>query len=129
MGMSWCVKKRGPVFTSAFSPLTQIVVSIFDFSVLRERIYLGRLISSNFNFFTIIGVCLDDCMVPIFFLFLMDSALGSILVIIGMYILLWGKSKEIEEFDQLKQGQAAQQDERCDAASHVIPITSNLTSS
>lgn len=61
--------------------------------------------------------------------FLMDSALGSILVIIGMYILLWGKSKEIEEFDQLKQGQAAQQDERCDAVSHVIPITSNLTSS
>lgn len=69
VGMSWCVKKRGPVFTSAFSPLTQIVVAIFDFSVLRERIYLGRLISFNFNFFTIIGVYLDDCMVPIFFLF------------------------------------------------------------
>lgn len=57
MGMSWCVKKRGPVFTSAFSPLTQIVVAIFDFSVLRERIYLGRLISSNFNFFLLLLVC------------------------------------------------------------------------
>lgn len=59
----------------------------------------------------------------------MNSALGSILVIIGMYILLWGKSKEIEEFDPMKQGQVAQQDERCDAVSHVIPITSNPTSS
>ncbi|KAK3018203.1 hypothetical protein RJ639_002896 [Escallonia herrerae] len=27
--MSWCVKKRGPVFTAAFSPLVQIMAGMF----------------------------------------------------------------------------------------------------
>ena len=41
-GMSWCVKERGPVFTSAFSPLIQVFVIIFDASFLHEQIGLGR---------------------------------------------------------------------------------------
>ncbi|KAG8391720.1 hypothetical protein BUALT_Bualt01G0216500 [Buddleja alternifolia] len=61
--MSWCVKQRGPVFTSAFSPLLQVFAAIFDVSLLHEEIYLG-------------------------------SVLGSIVVIVGMYVLLWGKSKD-----------------------------------
>ncbi|XP_058105121.1 WAT1-related protein At3g30340-like [Magnolia sinica] len=61
--MSWCVEKRGPVFTAAFGPLVQIIVAIIDFSVLHEQLHLG-------------------------------SVLGSLLVIIGLYILLWGKSME-----------------------------------
>lgn len=36
----------------------------------------------------------------------MNSILGSILVVIGMYILLWGKSNE-------KQGQTAEEDADC----------------
>ncbi|KAK2993126.1 hypothetical protein RJ640_006813, partial [Escallonia rubra] len=64
--MSWCVKRRGPVFTSAFSPFIQIFVAVFDISVLHEQIQLG-------------------------------SVLGSILVILGMYILLWGKGNEAAE--------------------------------
>ncbi|KAI3891822.1 hypothetical protein MKX03_008450 [Papaver bracteatum] len=83
VGMAYCVKKRGPVFTAAFSPLIQIVVAIFDFSILHEQLHLG-------------------------------SVLGSILVIIGLYILLWGKSKEakacvtklvtdIEDFGEMDQ--------------------------
>ncbi|KAJ0052539.1 hypothetical protein Pint_00706 [Pistacia integerrima] len=66
VGMSWSVNRRGPVFTSAFTPLIQIFVAMFDFSILHEPLYSG-------------------------------SVVGSILVIIGLYILLWGKSKEIEE--------------------------------
>nr|XP_027096668.1 WAT1-related protein At3g30340-like [Coffea arabica] len=65
VGMSWCVKERGPVFTSAFSPLIQVFVIIFDASLLHEQIGLG-------------------------------SILGSILVVIGMYTLLWGKGNEID---------------------------------
>ncbi|KAK1558627.1 hypothetical protein Q3G72_004743 [Acer saccharum] len=99
VGMSWCVKQRGPVFTSAFSPLVQIFVAMFDFSLLREPIYLG-------------------------------SVLGSVLVISGMYILLLGKSKEIDEA-KMKQAQVALQgqedEEHCNGVSHVIPITSNST--
>ncbi|KAK7280615.1 hypothetical protein RJT34_25680 [Clitoria ternatea] len=67
VAMSWCVKKRGPVFTAAFTPLIQIFVAVLDFSMLKEEIYLG-------------------------------SVAGSALVIAGMYILLWGKSKEGEQY-------------------------------
>ncbi|MED6137127.1 hypothetical protein PIB30_062059 [Stylosanthes scabra] len=65
VGMSWCVKKRGPVFTAAFSPLVQIMAAIIDIPFLHEQLHLG-------------------------------SVLGSILVMMGLYILLWGKSKEIK---------------------------------
>ncbi|KAJ1402184.1 EamA domain [Sesbania bispinosa] len=65
VGMSWCVKKRGPVFTAAFSPLVQIMAAMVDIPVLHEQLYLG-------------------------------SVMGSILVMIGLYILLWGKSKEMQ---------------------------------
>uniref|UniRef100_A0A1U7WIQ5 WAT1-related protein n=1 Tax=Nicotiana sylvestris TaxID=4096 RepID=A0A1U7WIQ5_NICSY len=63
--MSWCVKQKGAVFTSAFSPLIQIFAVIFDISILHAQIHLG-------------------------------SILGSIVVIIGLYYLLWDKSKEAE---------------------------------
>ncbi|KAI3951191.1 hypothetical protein MKW98_028595 [Papaver atlanticum] len=62
LGMSYCVKKSGPVFTAAFSPLIQIVVAVIGFSILDEQLHLG-------------------------------SVLGSILIV-GLYILLWGKNKE-----------------------------------
>ncbi|XP_038875305.1 WAT1-related protein At3g30340-like [Benincasa hispida] len=65
VGMSWCVKKRGPVFTAAFSPLVQIMAAMFDIPIFHEPLFLG-------------------------------SLLGSIIVIIGLYILLWGKNKEME---------------------------------
>ncbi|XP_044477599.1 WAT1-related protein At3g30340-like [Mangifera indica] len=65
VGLSWCVKKKGPVFTAAFSPLVQILAAMFDIPFLHEQLHLG-------------------------------SLLGSIIVIIGLYILLWGKKKEMQ---------------------------------
>uniref|UniRef100_A0ACD6A865 Uncharacterized protein n=1 Tax=Avena sativa TaxID=4498 RepID=A0ACD6A865_AVESA len=61
--MTWCVEKRGPVFTSSFIPIIQIMVALIDFFFLHENIYLG-------------------------------SVLGSILMIMGLYILLWGKNRD-----------------------------------
>ncbi|XP_066380998.1 WAT1-related protein At4g01440-like [Miscanthus floridulus] len=58
--MTWCVHKRGPVFTAAFIPIVQIMVSVIDFFFLHEQLYLG-------------------------------SVLGSVLMIFGLYLLLWGK--------------------------------------
>jgi drug/metabolite transporter (DMT)-like permease len=51
VAMSWCVKQRGPVFTAAFTPLLQIFVAVLDFTILKEEIYLGRLISFLFLLF------------------------------------------------------------------------------
>ncbi|KAM5555848.1 WAT1-related protein [Rosa sericea] len=77
VGMSWCVKQKGPLFTAAFTPLIQIFVAMFDFSTLNEQIYLG-------------------------------SVVGSVLVIVGMYVLLWGKSNDAKE-TVMKQTQAAEE--------------------
>uniref|UniRef100_A0ACD5XX45 Uncharacterized protein n=1 Tax=Avena sativa TaxID=4498 RepID=A0ACD5XX45_AVESA len=61
--LTYCVEKRGPVFTAAFSPLTQMFVAGIDLLVLHEPLYLG-------------------------------SVLGSVLVIMGLYLVLWGKREE-----------------------------------
>ncbi|WRX10555.1 EamA domain - like 10 [Theobroma cacao] len=83
VGMSWCVKQKGPVFTSAFTPLVQIFVAMFDFFILHGQIYFGR-----------------------------NSVVGSILVVIGLYILLWGRNSEAEETNQRKQPQVEQEEDR-----------------
>ncbi|KAK7247186.1 hypothetical protein RIF29_42063 [Crotalaria pallida] len=66
VGMAWCVKERGPVFTAAFSPLVQIMSALIETPFLHEQLHLG-------------------------------SVIGSIIVIIGLYILLWGKKKGDED--------------------------------
>ncbi|KAL5225771.1 hypothetical protein ABZP36_012410 [Zizania latifolia] len=80
--MTWCVEKRGPVFTSAFIPIIQIMVAMIDFFFLHENLYLG-------------------------------SVIGSILMILGLYILLWGKNRDAsaacakeEEEDKEKQAKS-----------------------
>ncbi|XP_051123106.1 WAT1-related protein At3g30340-like isoform X2 [Andrographis paniculata] len=45
--MSWCVKQKGPVFTSAFSPLIQVFAAVFDILLLREQVYLGSVLGST----------------------------------------------------------------------------------
>ncbi|XP_020226996.1 WAT1-related protein At5g07050 [Cajanus cajan] len=60
------IKKKGPVFATAFSPLMMIIVAIMGFLILAEQIFLG-------------------------------GVLGAILIIIGLYSVLWGKHKELVE--------------------------------
>ncbi|XP_042007287.1 WAT1-related protein At4g01440-like [Salvia splendens] len=69
VGMSWCVKKRGPVFTAAFSPLVQIMAALYDVPVMHEQLHLG-------------------------------SVIGSVIVIVGLYIMLWGKDREMSHNQQ-----------------------------
>ncbi|KAH1064472.1 hypothetical protein J1N35_029459 [Gossypium stocksii] len=60
------IKKRGPVFATAFSPLMMIIVAIMGSFILAEKIFLGGVI-------------------------------GSILIVVGLYSVLWGKHKENKE--------------------------------
>ncbi|KAJ8755988.1 hypothetical protein K2173_024533 [Erythroxylum novogranatense] len=57
------IKKKGPVFATAFSPLMMIIVAIMGSFILAEKIYLG-------------------------------GVLGAILIVIGLYSVLWGKHRE-----------------------------------
>uniref|UniRef100_A0A161ZHQ7 WAT1-related protein n=1 Tax=Daucus carota subsp. sativus TaxID=79200 RepID=A0A161ZHQ7_DAUCS len=67
---AWCVQMRGPIFVSAFNPLT-VVVGVFAASLLLdEKLHLG-------------------------------SVLGGVIIICGLYAVLWGKSNEMRKVDQL----------------------------
>jgi drug/metabolite transporter (DMT)-like permease len=41
LAMSWCVEQRGPVFTTAFTPLIQIIAAAINVIVLHEQLHLG----------------------------------------------------------------------------------------
>ncbi|KAL2503728.1 WAT1-related protein [Abeliophyllum distichum] len=59
----WVVEKKGPVFTSVFSPLALILTAIFSAILFKETLHWG-------------SVC------------------GAIMLIIGLYAILWGKNNE-----------------------------------
>ncbi|XP_010556633.1 PREDICTED: WAT1-related protein At4g01440-like [Tarenaya hassleriana] len=66
VGISWCIKQRGPIFTSTFSPVVLIFATLFDFSILHRDIYIG-------------------------------NVLGSVVVVVGLYVFLWGKIRQMNE--------------------------------
>ncbi|CAK8578096.1 unnamed protein product [Lathyrus sativus] len=65
IAMAWCIKMRGPVFASIFSPLQLLLVVIAAYFMLDEKLYLG-------------------------------SMLGAIVIVFGLYAVLWGQSKEMK---------------------------------
>ncbi|GJN25952.1 hypothetical protein PR202_gb13841 [Eleusine coracana subsp. coracana] len=66
--LSWCVKRRGPLFASVFNPLMLLVVAVLSSLLLAERLHLG-------------------------------SALGAVLIVMGLYAVLWGKGRETHDDD------------------------------
>ncbi|KAK4730667.1 hypothetical protein R3W88_023655 [Solanum pinnatisectum] len=57
------MKDRGPVFVTAFNPLSMVIVAILSTIILREQLNLGRVV-------------------------------GAVVIVVGLYIVLWGKSKD-----------------------------------
>ncbi|KAL1215927.1 WAT1-related protein [Cardamine amara subsp. amara] len=46
VGTSWCIRKRGPIFTSVFTPVGLIFATLFDFSILHRQVCIGSVIGS-----------------------------------------------------------------------------------
>ncbi|KAH8501586.1 hypothetical protein Peur_043271 [Populus x canadensis] len=57
------MKRKGPVFVTAFSPLSMVIVTILGSFFLKEILYIGRVI-------------------------------GAVVIVTGLYLVLWGKSKD-----------------------------------
>nr|AAC19291.1 similar to Medicago truncatula MtN2 (GB:Y15293) [Arabidopsis thaliana] len=70
VGTSWCIRKRGPIFTSIFTPVGLIFATLFDFLILHRQIFLGRYV---------------------------EFVVGSGVVIFGLYIFLLGKVRLMKE--------------------------------
>ncbi|KAG2699556.1 hypothetical protein I3760_07G196900 [Carya illinoinensis] len=63
---TWSIKKRGPVFTTAFNPLLVVLSFLLQTFVLGNSAHLGNIV-------------------------------GGVLVILGLYLLLWAKANEMEK--------------------------------
>ncbi|MBA0793187.1 hypothetical protein Gohar_017607 [Gossypium harknessii] len=61
--VSWCVRMKGPLYVSVFSPLMVVLVALAGSLFLEEKLYLG-------------------------------SIIGAVLIVMGLYVVLWGKGKE-----------------------------------
>ncbi|KAL9267381.1 WAT1-related protein [Drosera capensis] len=59
------MKKRGPVFVTAFNPLCMVIVAVVSSIFLSEQMRLGRV-------------------------------LGAIVIVLGLYLVIWGKSKDYD---------------------------------
>ncbi|XP_050209118.1 WAT1-related protein At2g37460-like [Mercurialis annua] len=57
------MKDRGPVFVTAFNPLSMVIVAVMSSIILAEQMFLGRVI-------------------------------GAIIIVGGLYLVVWGKSKD-----------------------------------
>lgn len=64
--MTWCIRRKGPLFVTMFNPLLLIIVAVMSTIILDEKLHLG-------------------------------SVLGSILIVGGLYAVVWGKAKETEK--------------------------------
>ncbi|XP_059459490.1 WAT1-related protein At1g43650-like [Corylus avellana] len=65
-GMTWFIKKRGPVFATAFNPLLIVFSFLLQTFLLGNSAYLG-------------------------------SIIGGVLVILGLYLILWAKANDMEK--------------------------------
>lgn len=68
--IAWCIKKRGPLYVSAFNPLQLLLVDIAAYLFLDEKLYLG-------------------------------SVLGAVMIVCGLYTVLWGNAQELKNKSQL----------------------------
>ncbi|EFH70216.1 hypothetical protein ARALYDRAFT_891338 [Arabidopsis lyrata subsp. lyrata] len=95
----WAIEKKGPVFTALYTPLALIITCIVSSFLFKETLYLGRfvLLKQINNFLTIymfmsfemfvfgLGDIYNSCSVG-----------GAVLLVCGLYLGLWGKTKEEE---------------------------------
>lgn len=86
------IREQGPVFVTAFSPLCMIITAALGSFILAEKVHLGRYFTSScytleFPFhYSIIHSCK--------FLLFFPSIIGTVIIIFGLYTVLWGKSKD-----------------------------------
>ncbi|KAL1336297.1 hypothetical protein HN51_030684 [Arachis hypogaea] len=92
--ISWCVRMRGPLFASVFSPLLLVIVAVASSTVLNEKLYLG-------------------------------SFIGAVLIVCGLYAVLWGKSKERKKMKNMSQLPQCPHDDDDDTLQVIVTRTNS----
>ncbi|MED6119551.1 hypothetical protein PIB30_117849 [Stylosanthes scabra] len=92
--ISWCVRMRGPLFASVFSPLMLVIIAIAGCTILNEKLHVG-------------------------------SIVGAVLIVCGLYAVLWGKSKEMKNTKKTTMSELPQCPHHDDDTVQVIVTRSN----
>ncbi|KAJ9182259.1 hypothetical protein P3X46_006274 [Hevea brasiliensis] len=94
----WCTDVKGPVFVTMFNPISTILVAIFAYFVLGEKLYLG-------------------------------SILGAAVVIIGLYLLLWGKEDQQSHSKSQDQSYSSYNEQKETKIQRVASLESKIPAS
>ncbi|XP_066347226.1 WAT1-related protein At1g68170-like isoform X1 [Miscanthus floridulus] len=92
--MSWCLRKRGPLYVAMFGPLIIVFVAVLSSVFLDETLHLG-------------------------------IALGTVLIVAGLYMVLWGKAREAQEKEAAAPARAVPTDEELGKESTAPPPAAN----
>lgn len=101
----WCIDRQGPVFVAVYQPVQTFVVAFMASIALGEEFYLGGLV---LNLLKLLNLNIYDklykSILPFFPLFIVFYTydnfpfyyriIGAILIVAGLYFVLWGKSEE-----------------------------------
>ncbi|KAK6137460.1 hypothetical protein DH2020_028817 [Rehmannia glutinosa] len=69
------MKEKGPVFVTAFNPLSMVIVAILSSFIFAEQMTVGKIV-------------------------------GASVIVIGLYLVIWGKSKDHKEIELIQQKEA-----------------------
>ncbi|KAE9446934.1 hypothetical protein C3L33_21180, partial [Rhododendron williamsianum] len=121
--MAWCVQMRGPLFVSVFNPLMLVLVALAGSLVLDEKLHLGTM---NYAHVRPLNIVLTRSQ--------LIRLLGAVVIIFGLYTVLWGKGKELKRITQLMPSKSSRESERIDiiissSAENSININSSSRSS
>lgn len=95
----WVVEKKGPLFAVTFTPLALIFTAIFSAFLWKEILYLGRYVYIYIYIFFQLLLLYNFIL---FFLqlinnkYILGSLCGGVLLVGGLYCVIWGKNREAE---------------------------------
>lgn len=84
----WCTKEKGAVFMTMFNPLTTLMSPFVSYFLVGSYLYFGRYLSAPMPNLV---MCILFT-VWSFGVYLYCSVIGAVVVVAGLFCLLWGKN-------------------------------------
>lgn len=106
------MKDKGPVFVTAFSPLSMVIVAVLSSFILAEQMFLGRYSSSSLFHHNHTTTKQTKKLMPYIY-----RIIGAIVIVAGLYFVMWGKSNDHKSGSPSTDGQMDQDKQMRDTGS------------